>query len=1448
MMLQRQIMFKQLQELQRQQQLQELGDARQQNFTIEPSTANKQTSGGQFPPLINGTPVHGASQVFKAGNMNLVQRGSSSVQGFPNGLVFSQAQSQNLHSMGLVPQQLDVSLYGNPIASAGNDFNQCSPLQETSYEYANMFTKGNSNQLEKPIMQSSSTMDSFVDNQCNNSSVQLFQEKNSFLQVPIQGLSSGVMPGNLQHMNSVQSNASMQEYGRRQEQAVWPGLFPGKTTNVGPSAGLASLDPLEQKILFNTDDNSWEASFGKRTDTSTRDFENTLETADYMSAFPSIQSGSWSALMQSAVAEASSSDTGLQEEWSGLSFQNPELSTDNQARNFMDSGKQQNNWVDNSFQSASSLSSKPEVLFNNSNISSSSHGFQQSGIQYSVKPREEVPSGSSHESSQQSPKSTSKWLDRNPQQKQAVEGSQSVHTLPPLPNAWPGQSYEHLESDPHEMTTSSCANGSQPFTNPTGRNVESLSPSGTGVLNFCNSTANKYCAGDINGAPNKDFSNTWKTGGNRVAGSFSDSVSRLEPLKYGDINTVVDTEHSQLNNFTSVRKSSMTKFDQRVDHESRLSGENCFQRENSNDSYHSHTSQHTITGHEGRENIWLHGSDSRPVSQANQKPLGQVLSQQVPQGLSGYEQGYVGQFEFVGNVSSGMEFGKGHLPGQINTRAPQELPRTSNMGAVSAFFDRSAGFHGSNANVLKSQNMLELLNKVDRSREHGTGAPFDSTSLSPDACAPQPCNVSSGSPCFSLGLGPPSQKLPKLDRFDASQSSPQTYMQGNSSATYPLCPPYVRSRLQNQDCQSPQSTLPGTASRYLDLNDAASRNTSHLIHTYPYDQQFPIVEAMPVTQPSVTSESHVRFSMRPPNVWTNTPTQQHLSGTEPRSLLHSPDSANSGMETASGAPRELHDQNSFKGGNNSLQIYARSRDSPGSDYGKEQSGKERSHQLISSEALDPVSQTGRLMIGQESAASGSLMTAFHPQGLARARHSDNQAPAISAKDLEAFGNFLGPSNVHHQNYSLLHQQLSMKNVDTDPSKRVLVRDLVNSELNVVSQLNQFPTGNNRMLSFSSEARGDQSVQVPTQTLHRDTPQEMVKFGQNDSQSPINSNMSSTGIEHSNMAPSWFKQYGTLKNGQVLPMYDAMSARNAAQQFYLGKPLQDLQMKSSMVQVNSACANRISSVWPATATTSVAAEHLSPNYELPSDVTSNTLAILRPKKRKIAVYELLPWHKEVTQGSQRPLSISMAELEWAQAANRLVEKVEDEAEIIEHIESMLRPKKRLIMTTQLMQQLFRPAPAVILSADATSNYGNMAYYAARLGLGDACTLTSDSQKASDTYDMSSEKAKTSEGTREQNFSKTVEDFISRAKWLEDDLSRLDKRASILDIRVESQELEKVSVINRFVKFHSRPGPAGAAETPSSSGATSTALKIFPQRYVTALPMPRTLPEETHCFPL
>lgn len=66
---------------------------------------------------------------------------------------------------------------------------------------------------------------------------------------------------------------------------------------------------------------------------------------------------------------------------------------------------------------------------------------------------------------------------------------------------------------------------------------------------------------------------------------------------------------------------------------------------------------------------------------------------------------------------------------------------------------------------------------------------------------------------------------------------------------------------------------------------------------------------------------------------------------------------------------------------------------------------------------------------------------------------------------------------------------------------------------------------------------------------------------------------------------------------------------------------------------------------------------------------------------------------------------------------------NEVEMVEGGHGILRSKRRLIMTTQLLQQLVCPAPSFILSADASSFYDSVIYFVLRSSLGDTCSLIS-----------------------------------------------------------------------------------------------------------------------------
>lgn len=246
----------------------------------------------------------------------------------------------------------------------------------------------------------------------------------------------------------------------------------------------------------------------------------------------------------------------------------------------------------------------------------------------------------------------------------------------------------------------------------------------------------------------------------------------------------------------------------------------------------------------------------------------------------------------------------------------------------------------------------------------------------------------------------------------------------------------------------------------------------------------------------------------------------------------------------------------------------------------------------------------------------------------------------------------------------------------------------------------------------------------------------------------------------------------------------------------------------------------------TKTNDVALTQSSSIYLQQLNMAKENMVVLNSKKRKLSKFQQLPCHKEVSEGCTRLHDTINAEVEWAHSVNRLPEKVTDLISIVD------RKRRRLILTTQLMQMLFRPAPTIFFSENATKYCDIVTCYVAKLTMGDACSIMASG---------------TSKSSGDKDLSKIVEGFIDRSKRMEDVLLRLEKEEStILDIKVEFQDLDKFQIINRFAKFHSR-GTLVTNDT-SSSGGASTMQKLDPQRYVTASEMPPIVPEGRYCLSL
>ncbi|XP_031742314.1 uncharacterized protein LOC101205434 isoform X1 [Cucumis sativus] len=1408
-LLQQQMMFKQVQDIHRQQQLQQFDDARQQGSQSQISAFTRQSTGAQYPSYINGTSIPDSSEMF----MNRAHLGASSAaQGVYNQLMFSHEKGQSFHSSVLVPQQLDESNYRAPISSGRGSMGQYSQLQGIDRD-----------RFLKPTMQpvfSSSSVGNVNTGSAGHFALpqmgrsrQGFQAKSLFDQIPNQGLDAGMRSDIIPQRTSLQANGSFAEFQGGQGGAGWLGSTQQKVTQLDASQYFVPLDPIEQKILYNMDHNMWDTSLGKCTNVSNGGFENNLVHSDFSDAFPSIQSGSWSALMQSAVAEASSSDTGIQEEWSGLTFQNTELSTENQHSNIVDSKKEQSAWYENSLHSASSLSSRPYANFNDSGMSSSFPGFQQSGIQPSLEQTEHLCPEDSHELNQNSSEKVVGWLDNKSAQKRIGGQSQHVQPHEHLNKSLTSQLYEQPEYDrPPQQIATSHDNVDQSHGKPQGR-------------------ANEVSHNQ------RDYSD----------------FRHLENMKH--VNTSMNSEENDI-----MRKNN-----------SQISDDP------------------TVL-----QNTFDKAGDSF-IDKLQQK--GNYRDQYMSKQLSSQGQGHFQQSYLYDASSNDVNSGK-FTGFQRNLKPSDGTPR-GNLDASTNFF-RSTGSNGRTPYNQTSENVNGHLQNVDQSKENSAISHYSPIGSSPlsmmaEAEFPNP-SVSqhpnqSPSQGFPMRLLHPSQQLPYLNKVSSSQgllqlsstldtrpvnsgfveknqtllasSSPiqsmppsqnvhwdeKSHCLGEAEAATSLFQPphFVSDENQGQFASgapavrlSPQASLPSAASRYPQYGLSSSQDTSRHTNSNISGKQYPVFEALPISQPLSTSRLGQQGGLlaRQQNVWLNNTFQQNNAYTEGNKI----GSLNNTLEATSLVPLGINDQTSEKCGLQLLESDTIPTNSQDYDHKDEIPGQRTKSDVYNTLLADGVA---RKIASTNAFPSGLLLANPHQQ--------DFNSVQIEGKNLAAcegdlaYDNF---SKLPHVGQQYAPQKVKlMKNVEAEPkgvqdAQHVTIMSKENSaredaKQGFASEMNSLPSENRKMLNLlAGGAREDYNVKFLSENPLNACSTGFTSDGQSEAVSEFNrKNMEGNNEENSQTsslsASSWFK----FRNEQL-------HAKHPGGHFSLLKPLDNFCKQSSLGGIDSSDVSLSGKVWSTAAKTTVATDLTVP-YGLPSTVTVETGAILRPKKRKLDSSELQPWHLEI-QGSQRIVNISVAEQDWAENTSRLTEKMVNEVEMIEDV--MLRSKRRLIVTTQLLQQLVCPAPSSILSADASSVYDSVIYLILRASLGDTCSLmcgqTDFHVSTLDSRNVMSED--TVKCTDDKYIEKTMERFYGRAGKLESDLQRLDRTASIVDLMVECQDLERFSVINRFAKFHIRQ--AELSGNASSNGLVTLAPKSCPQRYVTVHPIPNHLPEGVQCVSL
>ncbi|KAG6535443.1 uncharacterized protein LOC122017012 [Zingiber officinale] len=485
--------------------------------------------------------------------------------------------------------------------------------------------------------------------------------------------------------------------------------------------------------------------------------------------------------------------------------------------------------------------------------------------------------------------------------------------------------------------------------------------------------------------------------------------------------------------------------------------------------------------------------------------------------------------------------------------------------------------------------------------------------------------------------------------------------------------------------------------------------------------------------------------------------------------------------------------------------------------------------------------------------------------------NNEQLPAVNLKDLHSTpttaissgsvivspGGISKPSDHQPQNYSLLHQIQSLKASDSDINKLTgnLSRGASfgsNTQMNL--NVNQtFDHGQNSISKYP-----DIKVGAAAQILYpSDT--KMLSFASNDNEEKnLGTSTAGQGILQTHMHPhntssiatalggtdcpgispqmdSWVEQHATYQNGTMVPPYDAQMSGKASTHQYFREEVPARMEDSALID------QRLESTQSGGYEQGTLSTKISPN-ESSSLLLSDTIyqpAILRPKKRKSMAVDL-PWHRIVTERPQSLESISMADLDWNLVANRLIEKIDDDAEALEDDPLIPHSRRRLIQTTQLMHQLVPAVPSPLLKDEAASAYESVPFALAKSVLAHACSLVSftrsDSHEPVENENVTLDHLRTSK-VGDDTYSKLVENFIGRSEKLGANFSRLETGTSLLELRMECQELERFSIVNRLGKFHGRTH----TDIVEVSAARAVHHRTFAQRQITAVSMPGNLPE-------
>ncbi|KAK4801156.1 hypothetical protein SAY86_021643 [Trapa natans] len=1430
-LLQQQMLLRQLQDNQRQM-FQHQG-AWQQNPPMNLlSPMTNQAATNHSSAVFNGIHAHDSSNrqwpQLLANNSNKQYVGASAPT------QRSSEQRQTFHSMGLALQQCDQSLYGVPIS--GSQENPC----QTQTQREN-----------HTVHQRSSFGNSFSRNQHAASS------------------DHDTMDGSL---------VSRQEFPVKPDLSSVPNTAPEKVSSAAAhSQNASALDPTEEKILFGSDDNLWEA-FGGEMNTGFGGL-NMSEGSSLFGGVPSLQSGSWSALMQSALAETSSVATGQQEEWSGLGFRSTEPTNIPQKPATFNYGVQQGQPSVGGESSALAASSFDGVLGHQLDHRAS---------------HERIEKLQTHSSSSRYVQDCSERIRHSEPSLLTKPSTNSIQICGKTDNvSTEGRKQHGSGSWTHQGSMASygaCAqlNDRADGTDMIGsrsscEDIDLKSHVSEMMLHSSQSGHRNEWTHDIYGATagKTDTSNSLAVGSDRFESPGSNTPQTSNVDANSGNSKAFESAHWLQNNRSPnlwrqvdfpentdisdgrgksyhVDKGSNAKS---KDNRDVLEWQNTSKRENSS-TYPSNASCHTSSGllqgnantHNSRSHI-LHGSKENCS------------------GLDADKHFRVPKFQYhpMGDLNADIDNSCGsksdvHLQAASKQVFNKIFPSSGSGGGLSV-----------NKSSPPSQNMLELLHKLDQSKERESASHFSSSDrkdtyeaeTSDGSVGQLQQNQFPGSQSFGLQLGPPSQRIQKPEhaRTPSSHVSSDRSDMGHR--------PFI-------------STAPSQSlSSWKDTNEGENRNyvigaSEHIVDKSSMDSssEFPFLRSFPSqcdvgrALPSLSVDPTVQRIPSHSRMLENTsegilPTVSALPSVPDLSACVSKGS----NASVAGAQRGILPFAGSLSPSSSVleagpmfcpslipnvpQLPVFSRGLPTMTAGS-----------CTPDLLKPSVQSSdkdfQKDVGAAVELSGSVRLKL-PESTKNVEEAQSTLPEkVSSPNHVSDTSLPGsvPNNILHQSYSLLHQMQAMKSADVDPFNQTLERlkgpdDGVNLE--------KSPFGGNHLSDGHSGTAGEAHYTGPQ--VDRKVFKLSDKSGENyeassasldmeplrrtGSSHSFNNSEASLRHEHSKITRSWAGQPGTLINHQAAQVLDVqkMAALQHMEQAKVVQNPADSLLFEPAKQLHADSGNIPAKAIYNWLPTSTRTDMSSPN-SLPPEVTDQSL-VAEQKKRKVPETVVQAWHKEVM-SSARLHGVRTTEIEWARATNLLVQKMEDGIETNEYGLPSQRPKRRLILTSQLMQQLLRPPPAPFLAGDGRSQYENVTYCVNKSAVGDACRavhFSYDSHSmASDSEKILVEEMKVQEST--VDITKSVEDLLGRTKKLGNELSRLEQRSAIVDLRLELVDLEKISIINRLAKFHLRSQSDGSGPPPFNP--FSYPSRPMPQKNVVAMPTPTPtpthLPDSAQCLSL